>query len=111
MYVCVCVYIYVYSLRCVCIHIRVHYKKYTQVAINTRENYIKYYTRKVCCLGKVRFLLAVEFLEGFMVIMMFEPLRMSRIWPLGINGKKFLYKDITRTRTAETREQHERSEA
>lgn len=43
-------------------------------------------------------------------MMMFEPLKMSRIWPLGVNGKKFLCKDLPHIGTTETKAQHEKPE-
>jgi hypothetical protein len=43
----------------------------------------------LCSLGKAT-ILAVEYKECFMDMMMFEPLKMGRIWPLEISGRKFL---------------------
>lgn len=45
-----------------------------------------------------------------MGMMMIEPLKVSRIWPLGINGKKFLCKDMPYIGPAETKAQHENPE-
>lgn len=45
-----------------------------------------------------------------MGMMMIEPLKVSRIWPLGINGKKFLCKDMPHVGPAETKAQHENPE-